>query len=47
MNIPDVGDLSLGQWAARVVAWNKAHGSSVKAPSAREFEEAVMAASLS
>lgn len=42
MNVANVGDLSLGQWAARVRGWNRAHGNEeTKAPSAREFDLAV------
>ncbi|MCO6386240.1 hypothetical protein [Aliihoeflea sp. 40Bstr573] len=42
MNVANVGDLSLGQWAARVRGWNRAHGSEEnKAPSESEFDLAV------
>jgi hypothetical protein len=45
MNIPNVGDLSLGQWSAIVRAWNKSHnGNKPIAPTDDEFDLAVMRA---
>ncbi|MBN9018722.1 MAG: hypothetical protein J0H11_15015 [Rhizobiales bacterium] len=44
MNIADVGDLTIGQWAANVRHWQKAHATKPSAPSEDEFDLAVMQA---
>lgn len=45
MGIDNVGDLSLGQWAASVTAWNKVHGATkAQPPTEEEFDLAVMRA---
>lgn len=45
MGVQNVGDLSLGEWAAICRQWNKAHGESKPdAPSDDEFDRAVLAA---
>lgn len=43
MGIQDVGSLSIGQWAAKVRGWNKAHApeGDLNPPTREEFEEAV------
>lgn len=45
MGIPDVGQLSLGEFSAEVSGWYKAHGKDTSvAPSEEDFDRAVMAA---
>jgi hypothetical protein len=45
MHIADVGKLSLGQYAAIVRGWQKAHGEQkIDPPSEDEFDRAVMSA---
>lgn len=45
MGVQNVGDLSLGQWAAICRGWAKAHGQAkAEAPSEAEFDAAVLAA---
>ena len=45
MGIQAVGGLSLGEWAAILAAWNRAHGDGKPdAPSDDEFDRAVLAA---
>jgi hypothetical protein len=43
MGIPDVGKMSLGEYAAESRGWAKAHGTAQEAPpSEDEFDRAVM-----
>lgn len=45
MGIPDVLKLSLGEYAAEMRGWNKAHGKDTSvAPSEDDFDRAVLAA---
>jgi hypothetical protein len=45
MSVPDVGRLSIGEWAAVVRGWEIAHGAKkMRPPSEDAFENAVLAA---
>jgi hypothetical protein len=45
MNVQNVGNRSLGEWASICRQWAKAHGeSTVEPPTEDEFEAAIMAA---
>lgn len=41
MGVPDVGLLSLGEWAAIVKGWSRAHGGGPEAPTDQEFDEII------
>jgi hypothetical protein len=44
MQVQNVMLLSLGEWAAIMRGWNRAHSDKVDPPSVEEFEAAMMAA---
>lgn len=44
MRVADVMSLSLGEWAAIVRGWNRAHSDKVDPPTVEEFEAAMLAA---
>jgi hypothetical protein len=44
MQVQNVMSLSLGEWAAIMRGWNRAHSDKVDPPSVEEFEAAMLAA---